>query len=281
MSSGVPKAVTVGWLLCEDISSVVFFPPERLVWPDIPKGARAGDIARCPGIRELTSLLWVVRSPFTFRIRVARFEPEKTFTYRCEPCEGENALSERVLSRLLPAMPFSTWETPERPLLQLRLPYVFLADHSVYIEQLAPFMSDVSARFPGTVYGGRFPIDVWPRRLNFAFHWVDLTREIHIRRGDPLFYLRFQPRLRDQKVRLVEAERTPEVRQFMEAVKDVTAYTDKTFSLFERAAQMRPPRLVKARRTYVARAAAEAEAALQAAAEPPPVKTDERVSGEP
>lgn len=263
MPTRVVKTVTVGWLLCEDISSVVFFPPERLTWPEIPRGASAGDIARCPGIRDLTSQLWVVRSPFTFRIRAHHFDPGKGLTYRCEPCE--KGLSERVLAHLLPVMPVSTWETPERPLLQLRLPYVFLSDHSVYIEQLPAFMSEVHARFPGTVYGGRFPIDLWPRRINFAFHWVDLTREIFIQRGDPLFYVRFQPRLRDQKVRVVEAERTSEVRQFMDAVKDVTAYTDKTFTLFARAAEMRPPRLVKERRTYVARAAKEAEAALQAA----------------
>lgn len=49
-------------------------------------------------------------------------------------------------------------------------------------------------------------------------------------------------------MRLIEAERTPEVEAFVEAVSGVTLCTDRTFSLFERAGQLRPPRLVKARR---------------------------------
>lgn len=66
------------------------------------------------------------------------------------------------------------------------------------LEQLPPFLSETQARFPGLVYGGRFPIDLWPRAVNFSFQWTDPGRPIRIERGDPLFYLRLLPEGRDQ-----------------------------------------------------------------------------------
>lgn len=264
--AGPRRQITVGWLLEETLASVVFFPPEPLVWP-ASRGRGNEGVAACPAIKDLTQRLWVVRSPFTFRLRVTHFEAGKGFRYASEPVGNERPVADALLYRLIQTQAMETWESPNRPVMQLRLPYIFLSDHSVYVEQLPAFMSDIAARFPGIVYGGRFPIDVWPRRLNFSFQWVDLERCIEIRRGEPLFYVRFQPRLRDQRIRLVEAERTPEVDAFLNAIKAAPAYANKTFSLFGRAAEMRPPRLVRARKTYAERAAREAEEAERLAQE--------------
>lgn len=260
-AAGAGRLVTVGWVLEETLASVIFFPPEPLVWPSARGGSRDG-VAGCPAIKDLTQRLWVVRSPYTFRLRVTHFEAGQGFRYVSERVGNERPIADALLNRVLQVQPIATWESPHRPVLQLRLPYIFLSDRSVYIEQLPAFMSDIGVRLPGLVYGGRFPIDVWPRRVNFAFQWVDLDRCVEIRRGEPLFYVRFQPRLRDQRVRLIEAERTPELLTFLDAIRSVPAYANNTFSLFGRAAEIRPPRLVRARRTYAdvsAREQAEAE----------------------
>ena len=58
---------------------------------------------------------------------------------------------------------------PDRPTLQLSLPYVFIADEPVYLSQVAPFLHYRAEPWPGTIFGGRFPIDVWPRPLMWAF----------------------------------------------------------------------------------------------------------------
>ena len=52
------------------------------------------------------------------------------------------------------------WRHPDRPTVQMRLPYVFVADEPVYLSQVAPFMHYRAEPWPGTLFGGRFPIDV-------------------------------------------------------------------------------------------------------------------------
>jgi hypothetical protein len=250
------RPITVGWLLEEHLASVIFYPPEPLKWP-ASSGRNRNGVTGCPAIKDLTQRLWVVRSPYTFRLRTTYFEAGQGFRYVSETVGQERPIPDLLLNRLLQVQPMETWESPGRPVLQLRLPYVFICDRSVYIEQLPAFLSDISVSFPGLVYPGRFPIDVWPRRINFSFQWIDLERCLEIRRGEPLFYLRFSPRLRDQRVRLVEAERTEELSAFLEAIRSAPAFANNTFSLFERAAEMRPPRLVRARRNYASKAAQE------------------------
>jgi len=240
------KPAVVGWLLAEDLASVVFFPPERLDWPT----TRTGGATDCPAISDLARHYYVVRSPVTLSLRCTRFTPGKEFFYDVPEVEGEKVLAGRSLQRLLTVTPPAIWENPDHPTLQLNLPYVFVSDESVFVEQLPAFFT---SQLPVLLYGGRFPIDVWPRQLNFSFQWVDLQRDLLIRRGEPLFYVRFYPTERDRKVQLVEAERTRELEQFMASVRGVTGLVDKTFGLFQRAAELRPPVLVVPKQRYKGR----------------------------
>ena len=50
------------------------------------------------------------------------------------------------------------WRHSDRPTIQLSLPYVFIADEPVYLSQIAPFMHYRADPWPGTIFGGRFPI---------------------------------------------------------------------------------------------------------------------------
>lgn len=243
------KPAVVGWLFSEDLSSVVYYPPERMQWPGPqPQGGGAAD---CPAIADLGRHYYMVRSPVTLSLRCTHFVPGQEFFYEVPAVPGgDKLLGGQALKRLLTVMPPSIWENAEYPTLQLNLPYVFVSDESVYVEQCPAFYSPVSSQWPILLYGGRFPIDVWPRQLNFSFQWVDLNRPLLIRRGDPLFYLRFLPEQRDRKVQLIEAERTREIENFMASVRDVTAMVSRSFSLFGRAAQLRPPKLVVPKKPY-------------------------------
>jgi len=63
---------------------------------------------------------------------------------------------------------------------------------------------------PGTIFGGRFPINVWPRPL-WAFEWHDPSKPIKINRGEPLFYATFETLPQDRSVAMAEVEVTPEL----------------------------------------------------------------------
>ena len=261
------KPLQVGWLFASDLSAVVYFPPERLEWP--PENAVSRGAADCPAIADLGRHYYVIRSPFTLHLRCTHFVPGAEFFYDVSPLDGgDKVLTGATLSKVLAVMPPTIWESPNYPTLQLHLPYTFVSDESVYIEQLPAFYSPVSSQWPIMLYGGRFPIDIWPRQLNFSFQWVDLTRPLLIRRGDPLFYVRFFPEERDRKIQLLEALRTRELESFMASVRDVTAVVSRSFSLFSRAAEMRPKRLVVPRESYL-KASRDERADRKRGAEPP------------
>ena len=46
----------------------------------------------------------------------------------------------KALASLLHVTDESEWRYPDRPTIQMRLPYVFAADEPVYLSQVAPFM---------------------------------------------------------------------------------------------------------------------------------------------
>ena len=245
------KPLQVGWLFAQDQSAVVYFPPRRLDWParrgPLNPGGGATD---CPAIAELARQYYVVDSPFSIGLRCTRLVPGQSFLYDVVPVPDRKTLTLATLQKVLQVMPPAVWESPERPTLQLMLPYLFISDESVLVEQTPAFLSPGAANWPLQLYPGRFPIDVWPRQLNFSFQWTDPARDILIERGQPLFYVRFLPEQRDRKIRLIEAERTRELENFLSSVRDVTGVVDRSFGLLARAAELRPPKLLVAKQSY-------------------------------
>ena len=138
----------------------------------------------------------------------------------------------------------SEWRHPERPTLQLMLPYVFLADEPVYMAQLPPICHYRPEGLPGLMLGGRFPIHVWPRPLMWAFEWHDTTRPLELRRGEPLCYVQFETLPQHRPVQLVEATRTADLEEYLEMIAGAVNYVGQTFSLFKAAEARRPARLL-------------------------------------
>ncbi len=136
------------------------------------------------------------------------------------------------------------WRYPDRPTVQLKLPYVFLADEPVYMSQLDAFAHYRRTPLPGTIFGGRFPISIWPRPLMWAFEWHEPATDLVVRRGDPLFYVQFEAEGPERPVQLIEAQRTPEVAAYLEHISGAVNYVNQTFSLFKAAEAARPARLV-------------------------------------
>jgi hypothetical protein len=123
-------------------------------------------------------------------------------------------------------------------------PYRFIADEPVWLNQHPPYHHYRDPPWPGLLIGGRFPIDVWPRALMWAFEWWDPSKEISIRRGDPWFNVRFETVDPSRSVRLVEAQMTSELKDYCRNLDGVTNYIGQTFSLFAEARARRPEKLL-------------------------------------
>ena len=79
----------------------------------------------------------------------------------------------------------------------------------------------------------------------WAFEWHDTSKELLLRRGRPWFYVRFETEGPTSPVRLVECDLDAEAKAYVESLTGVTNYVDRTFSLFERARERRPARLLR------------------------------------
>jgi hypothetical protein len=236
--------VTVGWFRTSDKGGLLYDPPERVSFRQTNR-AHAKSAARCPAVIQMESRYFLVKCPFDIHIGFSRDKDGKAHLVNragiASPIRGSK------LGELLTLVSEVEWRYPDRPTIQLSLPYCFIADEVVYMTQLAPFAHYRADPLPGTIFGGRFPINVWPRPIMWAFEWHEPARDIVLRRGEPLFYVQFEADGPDRAVQLVEAERTPELSAYMEHIGGIVNYVNQTFSLFRAAEEVRPARLLKPR----------------------------------
>lgn len=235
------EPAVIGWTYTQTTAQVLYDPPTRLNTGGDRSHAKSA--SRCPAVRDMESRYFVINSPVDIDIGFARdANGDPAFINR----KGKaSTATTGVLDQLLEMMPEDTWRHADRPTVQLRLPYLFVADEPVYLTQVAPFAHYREPQLPGTVFGGRFPIDVWPRPLLWAFEWHDTERPIVVERGEPLFYVHFECSSPERTLKLVPAALTDELREYMEKLAGVAGYVNQTFGLFEAAERLRPTRLVE------------------------------------
>ena len=233
--------VRVGWLLDNEKAGVVFQPPERVRSVEMSK-THAKSASRCPAIINLESRYFAIKCPFDMKLRFARSKDGKP---GIRNMLGEKSpVRSKKLNEHLYVTPEVEWRYPDRPTIQLMLPYLFVADEPVYMSQVAPFMHYRADALPGTIFGGRFPIDVWPRPLMWAFEWHEPEKDIELQRGEPLFYAQFETFPQNRAVQVVEAERTADLDEYLKLIGGTVNYVNQTFSLFKEAEARRPETLV-------------------------------------
>lgn len=234
--------VVVGWLLDQKEATIIFDPPTRVKSVDVNR-THAKSASRCPAVVNIESRYFEVKCPYDIQLQFVRDANGKP---NLKNLLGEkSSLRPDKLSKLVTLVNETEWRYKDRPTLQLNLPYVFIADEPVYMSQVAPFMHYSAQPWPGTIFAGRFPINVWPRRLLWAFEWHDVQKPLILKRGEPLFYVLFETNPQDRAVQLVEAEVTPQLREYLDMISGAVNYVNQTFSLFKAAEERRPLKLVE------------------------------------
>lgn len=109
---------------------------------------------------------------------------------------------------------------------------------------MAPSQFFPEHRLPGLMVEGRLPIHLWPRQMMWAFEWYDTRQPLILKRGEPWFYVRFEAEDPTRPFRLVEAELTPQLRDYLRGLTAVSNYVNRTFSLFKIAERRRPKTLL-------------------------------------
>lgn len=237
--------IEVGWLLKDETAGVIWDEPQPIIG-DHPKPTSSKSAQLCPAAIQFDRLHYVINCPIDLHLRITS-TPDGEL--QLNNVDGPmSSVRSAGLKKLLILSPQEEWRHPARPVLQMATPFVFLADEPVYVNQFPPFLHYTQDRSPGVQICGRFPIDVWPRLHMWAFEWRDLSADLVLKRGQPLFYVRFETGNPAMPVRLVEAEKTEELERYMRQITDVTNYVNQTFQLFEKARRRRPDRLLVKKR---------------------------------
>ncbi|MGO1119598.1 hypothetical protein ACTL6U_12865 [Rhodovibrionaceae bacterium A322] len=237
----------VGWLVDDNKAGFIYSAPKALSKrpeastrapnPD-PKGVNV-----CPAVLEIEAKTFEVPCPFDLRLKLGQDKQGRLAM--TSPGSGQGSINKKHLGQLVVLLTKDRWRHPRRPVVQIITPYRFVTDEPVWINQMPPYDHYFKPAWPGLLLGGRYPADVWPRQLMFAFEWHDINEELVINRGDPWFYIRFDTADPMRPIRVVEAEMTPELRQYCTGLDGVTNYVNQTWKLFAEARTRRPETLLQ------------------------------------
>ncbi len=238
---GDARMVDVGWLLDTDKARFIWFEPTRVQRGD-PPPRHPKSASYCPSVLEHEAKLYAIACPVDLHLGFRRDASGKAVLANLDGDKSE--VRAKHLNNMLALVSEKEWRHPEKPILQVIAPYIFLSDEPVYMSQLPPISHYRTDPLPGIQLCGRLPTHVWLRPLMWAFEWHDITKPLVLRRGEPWFYVRFETHDPSRPVRLFEAERTPDVDEQIKGASGVANYMSNTYSLFKVAQARRPDQLL-------------------------------------
>lgn len=234
-----PRASTVGWFLNAENASVIWDTPRPIRAESQSSDPRS--VGVCPSVLDFDSRHFVVNCPIDVHLRVNLTAAGMDIT---NVLADKSPIRADALQRWIVFQPRHEWRHPQRPVLQMLTAFVFVSDDPVYLNQYPPIAHYTAATRPGVQLNGRFPIDIWPRPVMWAFEWHDTSKDLILRRGEPLFTVRFEGTDPAAPTRLIEAKKTPELESYLASITGVTEIVGQTYSLFKTARERRPARLL-------------------------------------
>jgi hypothetical protein len=232
------RSFTAGWLLNTELTSIIWDTPRPVRIESQSSDPRS--VGQCPSVLDFDRRHFLVNCPIDVHLRLNLTAGDMEVT---NVLAEKSPIRSEALQKWIVFQPRHEWRNPQRPVLQMLTPYVFVSDDPLYINQLPPIFHYSPDR-PGIQINGRFPIDIWPRALMWAFEWHDTRKDLILRRGEPLFYVRFEGPDPAAPVRLIEAEKTPELESYMASITGVSEVVGQTYSLFKTARERRPAKLL-------------------------------------
>ena len=239
---GKKRTVTVGWTVRAAKASAMWSAPQPFSRQD-SKSASAKSIQRCPAAIDFDRRHFIIPCPVDLTLKFAR---QSSGQLTLVDADGDaSAVRPTGLREMVVLHPQNEWRHPERPIVQMVAPYIFVADDPCFVVQTAPYLHYFPEPRPGVQMGGRFPIHIWPRPLSWGFEWHDWSKPLVLKRGEPWFYVAFETENPSARVRLVEQEKTPELDAYVNSIVDVSNFVNKTYALFGDAQRARPATLVR------------------------------------
>lgn len=234
------KKIKIGWTTSYDWWDLVSDIPERFQFSDEIKGAPKF----CPATQLYYNNTFVIRSPFSVKLK-CEIGPKSCLVV---PEFGADMGIDRDLyNRLFMSHPTPDLADPKKPVVQYLVEQIFVSDTpDVWIESVPAHFHYKENPWPVRTYSGSFNIYDWQRPLNWAFEWMNPEKEIVIKRGDPLIYVRFHSKILNAKYELVRIDKSSDLKASLARADFASKKLRGVgFKLFERARTIRPKKFIK------------------------------------
>ena len=205
-----------------------YFPPEKI--SDIYKDTKS-EFKRCPANKQFLKNFWMIRSPFDVELNINR----KDDTCRINQNQ-----------RFFDAFIFVRWgQYTETDLMSVSFSfqYMFVADEPVWIELYPAFLHGEPNNT--RLISGTFDIYNWQRPVDFSFEVLDDQKPIMVKRGQPLFYVRFLSNKLNDDFKLQEIEWTDELLKLYKRCSPQNWVEGLSWKLMKAGNRHRPKKLIK------------------------------------
>ena len=162
---------------------LVMQPPERLL-NSVMEEYSEFKVKKCPGINDMWSNTFVIRSPFDFSIS---FDDELK---RVMINEEETSIETNEFSDIISNDPSLYTKFP---VVQITLRQLFSSDKQCKMSIIPPIfhLHENDAWKHIRYSSGIIDIHNWHRPISWAFEWIDTTKKIIFKKGDPIAYAIF------------------------------------------------------------------------------------------
>lgn len=217
----------------------LFFEPEPLLKHIVSERNKDVRYLKCPAVKDYYKNTFVIRSPIdlTFEIKRNEMGIKYCVTHNYNQDFFNNFVHERFTENTVPmlSMEFAS--------------YIFYSDKSVLAEQTHPSLSMHNSEVARktSIICGTFDVSKWIRPFTYSFEVVDCKSPIEIKRGDPLYYVRFNTK---ENVKLHRVMFDKDIKDVADACLSVKTFVEnnsmeKNYSIIKPFLDFSKPKLFK------------------------------------
>lgn len=159
---------------------LAFYEPEPVIKAIIKERDKDVKYLKCPAFQDYYKNCFLIRSPVDLTLTIEQNGEHK---YIATKQYTQEFFDKNIFSRLDTNSKYS--------MLSIQFYYTFISNESVILEQLAPSMHKTKTLNNINIIQGMYDISKWIRPVELAIEIIDDTKPIVIKRGDPLYYVRF------------------------------------------------------------------------------------------
>jgi len=224
----------VGYFYTQPHRDLINITPDKLENPN-PR-ARL-----CPAVNDVLKNTFIIRCPYDISLKFKMYNEDGQAVI--DLVESKSTLNNQEFNSFVRIHQKDEWTDPKIPLIQFAPEIVFVTDEKGLILEGFPAFLEYRPELPVRSTAFKFNCYNWLRSIQFGMDWMDTTKDIEFKRGDPLMYVRFNT---EKDVTLQKMERTPELTEIVYRNRHLKGFI-KGFSRHAMmiAGRTRPKRLLK------------------------------------